>query len=93
VFPYSDPAGSGLLERAGALGPFRTTVDQHYDRAAREPRSAFTWLEAFRELAQGSAPQEATIACALWLPHRDAEEAAVAPTDLRAYAGPELGLR
>lgn len=41
----------------------------------------------------GSSVQMIVGARALWLPQREAEAGVVPPTALRAYAGPELGLR
>ncbi len=41
----------------------------------------------------GSNIQMIVGARALWLPHREEEEPIIEPTNLRAYAGPELGLR
>jgi hypothetical protein len=61
MFEYSDPTGSGFLESAGALAPYRAMVDPHYDRAAREPRSAFSWLEAFGQLPEGVKPRRAVV--------------------------------
>src|SRR6266436_2160141 len=54
MFDYSDPTGTGLLERTAALVPYRIAIHGLYREFARLPSSAFTLLEAFAEL--GSAP-------------------------------------
>jgi len=41
---------SGLLQ-GDALSEYRRLIDAEYDAAARQARSAFTWLEAFEGLA------------------------------------------
>jgi hypothetical protein len=50
MFPYSDPTTSGLLERHGALLPYRITLHGLYRNFAASPSSAFTMLEAFQGL-------------------------------------------
>lgn len=46
MFAYSDPTGVSILQELGGLEHYRVIVDAHYDTAAREPKSACTWLEA-----------------------------------------------
>lgn len=52
MFEYSDPSGTALLRRLRALDAYRAIADGEYERAARVPGSAFTWLEAFEGLAR-----------------------------------------
>lgn len=54
MFPYSDPVGASFLQEKGALGHYRDLVDAQYQRFARLGNSAFTFLEAFDELAPGT---------------------------------------
>jgi hypothetical protein len=61
MFPYSDPVGTNLLEEKGALGHYRDLVDAQYQRFARLENSAFTFLEAFDELAPGTEIAHQTI--------------------------------
>ena len=46
MFEYSDPSGTNLLSRFRAISEWRTLVEGHYRDAAKEPGSAFTWIDA-----------------------------------------------
>lgn len=47
MFQYADPAGTGVLERVGALDDYRQILHAEYRAFARLARSSFTVLEAF----------------------------------------------
>lgn len=47
MFDYSDPTGTGTLQREGALQNYRTFVHAQYDKFAKQPNSAFVYLDAF----------------------------------------------
>jgi len=61
MFDYSDPSGSDHLSRFRALSEWRALVEGQYARAASEPDSAFTWIDALLSI-DADKRAEATIA-------------------------------
>lgn len=57
MFPYSDPSGRNFLSNSSIETNFRQRMEGIYDSFARRVNSAFTWLEAFQQLAGGQPPQ------------------------------------
>src|SRR4051794_26357699 len=57
MFAYTDPAKRNFLGNAAAQAEFIQRMRGTYDSFARRPNSAFTWIEAFDQLANGQAPQ------------------------------------
>lgn len=57
MFEYSDPAGRSFLSSPAVTTAFRVKMRGEYERFARRPQSAFTWIEAFQNLSGGQAPQ------------------------------------
>lgn len=78
MFNYSDPAQTGALERAGALGTYRADLHSVFRRFGRTPRSAFTIPEAFEEVADPSVIQ---IAPVTWLAFPRIAQATAAQID------------
>ncbi|MEO1306390.1 MAG: hypothetical protein AAFV38_00280 [Pseudomonadota bacterium] len=60
MFDYSDPSGSDLLSRFRAISEWRSLVEGHYRNAAKQPDSAFTWIDALLS-AEDDKRTEATI--------------------------------
>ena len=58
MFNYKDPGGA--LKPAKALATYRQFLHEQYRIHAKKPKSAFTFLEAFLEVAPGKA-QEASV--------------------------------
>ncbi len=50
MFDYTDPVGTGALQRAGALPTYRAALHGEYRRFGRRPGSGFTLPEAFLEI-------------------------------------------
>jgi hypothetical protein len=61
MFAYSDPTGTGFLEQAGALQPYRELIDVLHQQFHALKNSGFTLREAFDQLAAGIAAGTATI--------------------------------
>lgn len=61
MFPYTDPVGRNFLGRPEVETAFRQILNGQYDTHARRDNSAFTWIEAFQELASGQPPQVVTV--------------------------------
>jgi hypothetical protein len=61
MFNYVDPAGRNFLSNSSVESEFRRTTQSIYERLARRPNSAFTWLEAFGELSAGQVPAPANV--------------------------------
>lgn len=61
MFDYTDPAGRNFLGNTAVVAVFRQRMQGVYDRFARRPLSAFTWLEAFQNLANNQAPQNSSV--------------------------------
>ena len=59
MFNYKDPGGS--LKPAKALTNYRQSLHEQYRMHAKNPNSAFTFLEAFLEMSPGKVPQEAAV--------------------------------
>ena len=55
MFNYKDPGGT--LKPAKALASYRQSLHEQYRFHAKNPNSAFTFLEAFQELPPGKVPQ------------------------------------
>ena len=60
MFGYSDPSGTNLLSRFRAISEWRSIIEGHYRDAAKEPGSAFTWIDALLDIEEDKR-QEATI--------------------------------
>ena len=54
MFEYSDPTGTGVLVREGALQAFRGLLHTWYRQEARKANSAFTLLSAFDAIRNDS---------------------------------------
>lgn len=52
MFEYSDPSGTDLLSRFRAISEWRTLVEGHYRDAAKQPDSAFTWIDALLDIEE-----------------------------------------
>src|SRR5262245_15888941 len=61
MFAYSDPSGTGFLERSGALQAYREIVDGFYQAMHGIAGSGFTLREAFEELAPGTQASVTTV--------------------------------
>jgi len=61
MFEYSDPAGRNFLGNRKAEAAYRQTMQGFYDSFANRRNSAFTWLDAFDELSDGTQPNELTV--------------------------------
>jgi len=61
MFPYSDPAGRNFLGLSNVQDIYRQRLQGSYEAFARRPNSAFTWIEAFSELAGGQAPSVVSV--------------------------------
>ena len=59
MFNCKDPGGS--LKPAKALANYRQSLHELYRVHAKNPKSAFTFLEAFLEMPPGKVPQEAAV--------------------------------
>jgi hypothetical protein len=57
MFQYTDPGKT--LKPAKALANYRTALHVQYVQSAKRPQSAFTLLEAFREIAESKRPTDA----------------------------------
>jgi hypothetical protein len=64
MFEYIDPVGRDFLSSPAVAAAFRAKTQGVYEQFARRPQSAFTWLEAFQNLADGQAPQSSSV---VWL--------------------------
>jgi hypothetical protein len=64
MFEYADPVGRDFLASPAVAAAFRAKMQGVYEQFARRPQSAFTWLEAFQNLAGGQAPQTSSV---VWL--------------------------
>lgn len=60
MFNYSDPSGSDHLSRFRAISEWRGLVEAEYRRAASQPDSAFTWIDAILDVDE-TKRDEATI--------------------------------
>ncbi|MEX0329334.1 MAG: hypothetical protein AB3N07_11480 [Ruegeria sp.] len=60
MFNYSDPSGSDHLSRFRALSEWRGLVEAAYRDAAKQPDSAFTWIDALLDVDEANR-EEATI--------------------------------
>lgn len=54
MFNYQDPTGSNFLESQNALDTYRATIHSFYRQFALEPNSAFTLLDAYKDLTPGT---------------------------------------
>ena len=61
MFAYSDPSGTGFLQRAGALQTYRDIVDDFHQAMHGIAESGFTLRDAFAELAPGAQSKVATV--------------------------------
>jgi hypothetical protein len=61
MFNYTDPAQRNFLGNALVQNEFRQQMRAIYEKFARRPNSAFTWIEAFGELANGQGPQVSSV--------------------------------
>jgi hypothetical protein len=61
MFNFTDPTGTNFLADRGALDEYRAILDALYQEFARVPNSAFTLLEAFDDLAEGTIPEGTTV--------------------------------
>lgn len=61
MFAYSDPTGTNFLEEKGALGAYREILDALYQKFGRLENSAFTFREAFDDLAPGAEVARQTV--------------------------------
>ncbi len=57
MFEHADPVGRDFLSSPTVATVFRAKMRGAYERFARRPNSALTWLEAFGSLAGGQVPQ------------------------------------
>jgi hypothetical protein len=58
---YPDPAGRNFLGNTAVATAFRQSMQGVYEEFARQPQSAFTWLEAFDNLTNGQPPQQRSV--------------------------------
>jgi hypothetical protein len=56
MFPYQDPTSTDFLQSQGALQEYRNRLDFFYRFFARVPNSAFTLLDAFKDLTPDTSP-------------------------------------
>jgi len=57
MFDYADPAGRNFLNNPAVAQLFRQQRQGIYNAFAKKANSAFTWIEAFGQLAAGQVPQ------------------------------------
>lgn len=61
MFAYTDPVARNFLGNTAAEAHYREILSGHYDTHARRNNSAFTWLEAFGEIASGQTPDTLSV--------------------------------
>jgi hypothetical protein len=61
MFSYTDPVSRNFLSNSAVESEFRHTLQSTYERFARRPNSAFTWIEAFGQLSGGQVPGAANV--------------------------------
>lgn len=61
MFAYTDPTGTGLLAASGAMLTYQGLVDTQYQRSGLLSGSGFATLEAFAQVAPGTAAAQTAI--------------------------------